>query len=103
MSCCVNDLGSFPHNRVIDTGLDAESAGLHELRFQGANFVKFSKFLNLGTGNDITIPVGTLNEDFVYNFEVIKPDGSKVSVDDCTTFSLQTFINKIACDDVDYL
>lgn len=103
MSCCVNDLGSFPHNRVIDTGLDAVAAGIYELRFTGANFTKFSKFLNLGAGDDIEIPVGILNEDFTYNFEVIQPDLTKMEVDDCTTFGIQVFINRIACYDVEYL
>lgn len=103
MSCCYNDLGSFPHNRIIDTGIDAPSAGIYELRFLGPNFTKFSKFIGFGLGDDIEIPVGTLNEDFTYTLEIVLPSGSLHSVDDCTNFRLSTFINKIACSDAQYL
>lgn len=103
MSCCLNDLGSFPHNEDINTGIAAPASGLYRLRFAGVNYSKFTKYLNFDAGDDIVIPSGTLNEDAVFTLNIIKPDGSAYSENDCENFSITTFINKVACDDVDYL
>lgn len=103
MSCCLNDLGSFPHNKDINTGVEASVSGMHCLSFEGPNFSKFSKYVSCESGEDIVIPQGTLNEDFTYNFTIAKPDGTLYSADDCSNYALKTFINKVACDDIQYL
>lgn len=103
MSCCLNDLGSFPHNRDINTGLAANGAGVYELRFTGPNYSKFSKYIAFSDTEDIIIPAGILNEDFQYTLEIFKPDGTNLLVDECQYFGLRTFINIVSCDDIEYL
>lgn len=103
MSCCKNELGQFPHNRDINTGVSAVQSGIHELRFTGPNYVRFSKFLTLAEFDDIVIPQGLLNEDCAYSLEIIQPDSTLLSLTDCTNFALTTFINKVDCSDVGYL
>lgn len=103
MSCCKNDLGSFPHNKDIDTGLEADATGVYELLFTGPNYVKFSKYLQVALGDNIIIPQGTLNEDFQYMLVITKPDGTAWEVDACPNFSLKTYVNTLACADINYL
>lgn len=102
-NCCHNDLGCFPHNKDIDTGLLAEQAGVYNLMFIGPNFSRFSKLIYFAIGAAIIIPKGVLNEDFQYTFQIIQPDGVAVLVDTCPNFSFKTFINITDCDDIDYL
>lgn len=103
MACCKNVLGLFPHNKAIDTGIAAAQTGTHVLQFTGPNFTRFSKAIWVSSGNNIVIPQGVLNEDCVYEFEIIQPDAVLMEQAGCETFSLQTFINKMDCDDLDYL
>lgn len=103
MSCCRNDLGSFPHNRDINTGILVPAAGKYELRFHAPNWAVFSVFQVLASGEEVVIPQGLLNEDFQYDMEIVKTDGTMIEQDDCSTFSFRTFINKVSCDDIDYL
>lgn len=103
MACCKNDLGSFPHNKDIDTGLVADDTGVYELLFTGPNYVKFSKYLQVTAGNNIIIPQGVLNEDFLYSLVITKPDGQLLLVNECSNHVLKTFINTLACADIDYL
>lgn len=103
--CCQNDLGCFPHNKEIDTGLTAPEAGIYKFFFSGPNFTKFEKILYFGAGQAIKIAAGVLNEDFQYRLQIEKPDGTFWSQDDCEFFAIKTFINTISCDDeyFDYL
>lgn len=103
MACCKNDLGSFPHNKDINTGLQAAQSGMHELMFTGPNFTRFSKYLNVSIGEDIVIPQGILNEDCVYAMVITQPDGTTIEQDACENFAFRTFINKVVCDDIEYL
>lgn len=103
MTCCKNDLGSFPHNKEINTEIVAAQSGMHELMFTGPLGVKFTRYLNFGSGDPIVFPANTLNEDFQYLLVITQPDGTIMESDDCPNFSLKTFINKIACDDIQYL
>lgn len=102
MSCCKNDLGEFPHNQEILTGIDAAQTGLHKLTFTGPNYTKFSKYLRFTAAEEIAIPVGLLNEDFQYTLVITQPDNTNIEVDECENFSLRTFINKIECDELQY-
>lgn len=101
MSCCKNDLGSFAHNKAIETGITATQSGIHELMFTGPNGVRFTKYLNVEEGEDITIPAGLLNEDFQYGLVISQPDGTSLEVDDCPNFALKTYVNTVTCDDID--
>lgn len=103
MACCKNDLGSFPHNRVINTTVLALAAGIHEIRLTGPNFAVQSIWQDLTIGEEIIIPKGVLNEDFQYSMQVVQPDLSLLEVLDCSNFSFKAFINKIACADESYL
>ncbi len=103
MSCCKNDLGSFPHNQDIDTGLVSDSAGVWRLHFTGPNFSKMMKPLSFSNGEAIVIPQGILNEDCLYSLILENPSGVNFTQDDCENFVLTTYINKIACEDVEYL
>jgi len=103
MACCKNDLGAFPHNRVINTTVLALADGIHEIRLTGPNFATQSIWLDMAIGDEVTIPQGVLNEDFNYSMTVIQPDGTLLEVNDCSNFAFKTFINKIACSDESYL
>lgn len=104
MACCKNKIGEFPHNRDIETGIVSTVTGLHELRFKASNFTRQSVWVNISVaGDEFVIPQGTLNENFTYSFEIVKPDGSLLSETDCTTFELTTYINTITCEDEQYL
>lgn len=96
MSCCTNDLGLKPHNKDINTGLMAEQAGEYSfvLNFNGAKVVKK---VTLGIGDDLIIP-RPFNEDFIYSFQIIQPDGVAVIVDDCPDFIFKTYISIEECD-----
>ena len=100
MACCKNNLGEFPHNRDIDTGVVALQTGTHELRLKAANFTTQSLWLNVTLGGNIIIPQGNLNENFTYSFTIIQPDGTILEVTDCSNFSLTTFISTASCDDL---
>jgi len=76
MECCKKDLGKFPHNQNIDTGLIAAKTGTHEFQFSAANFTEFSYKKYFTIGDKIIIPKKVLNEDFIYNFQIKQPDGT---------------------------
>jgi hypothetical protein len=104
MDCCKNDLGEFPHTEDVDTGINVDPTGVYKLRFTGPNFTRFEKNYHYTSGHKIVIPKGVLNEDFTYSLEIIKPDGSTLSQNDCSNFVLRTFINIKECDDdIDYI
>lgn len=103
MSCCLNKLGSFPHNKDINTGIEAPASGMYELMFTGPNFTRFTKYLTFAASDDIVIPEGILNEDMTYSLVITKPDGDLLEVDACSNFSLTTYVNKVVCDELEYL
>lgn len=97
MDCCKTNLGKFPHNQNIDTGLVATQAGTHEFQFSAANFTELSYKKYFGIGDKIIIPKKVLNEDFVYSFVIKQPDGVtfKQDVDGvpCENFILRTYVS----------
>lgn len=93
MDCCINDLGRFPHNEIINTGIVATQIGDHFLYMNSATGGTFTLVKNVAIGEEITIAIGQLNESMTYNFKVGQPDGTLISVDDCENFKLQTIIN----------
>jgi hypothetical protein len=103
MICCKNDLGTFPHNRDINTGIETTQAGIHEIRLKGPNFATQSLFQNLDSGDEIVIPKGVLNEYFQYSMVIIQPDLTMIELTECSNFTFKTFINRISCEDESYL
>lgn len=104
IDCCKKDLGKFPHNQNIDTGLEAVQTGTHEFQFSAMNFTEFSYKKYFTIGDKITIPKNVLNEDFIYNFQIKQPDGeyflAEIDGLGCPNLMLRTYIstNKI-CND----
>lgn len=93
MDCCINDLGRFPHNEIINTGIIAAQVGDHFLYMNAPTGGTFTLVKNLAIGEALTIAIGQLNESMIYNFKVAQPDGALISVADCENFRLQTIIN----------
>lgn len=103
MDCCKNELGLFAHNKEINTGIEADQTGMFELLFTSPGFSRFSKYYHFETGQNIVIPAGVLNEDFTYKMVISKPDGEALLVEECPNFIIKTFVNIVACDDIQYL
>lgn len=111
MSCCYTQLGTFPHNEPINTGIVAEKSGkyVYRLNFLGAIIYKEQ---TVEAGDDLIVPV-PFNENYSYELKVIDPDRENVvnpSNDDCDTWMFTTFIaikencnGTNECDDVDNL
>lgn len=104
MSCCVNDVGSFPHNQDINTGIPVTVSGKYvvEMEFAGAKSIKE---LNIIAPSVITIPK-PFNEDYTYKFKVRGPSGY-VSMDGCEEFTLKTYVAILetvcdVCDEFEY-
>lgn len=95
MECCKNNLGSFPHNAAILTGVDTDEAGVHKLEFTGINGTKHIVTIDVqdpAGDPEIYIPKGILNEDMFYLFTIEKPSGDKIITDDCENYSLTIYI-----------
>lgn len=90
MACCKNDLGAFPHNEDIDTGVITDQSGVHIVHLQFGGAIH-RKTISLVSGQTVKIN-RPFNENFIYTFTIQKPDGTLLSVDACTTFVLQTYI-----------
>jgi hypothetical protein len=100
MECCKNDIGKFPHNEAINTGIVVPVYGTYEIELSAMNFTTFKLKQKYGAGDTIIIPQGTLCEDFLYNFTVKKPDGTFLQVNSCENFILKTYIStNNLCDD----
>lgn len=100
MDCCNNFLGNYPHNADIDSGIVVPSSGTFKFKFKylGAIIEKlitviFDEYID----QNFIIP-NDLNANFLYEFTIEKPDGSLLSVNSCTDFSLKTYINITDCD-----
>ncbi len=91
MDCCVNNLGSFPHNADINTGLFATQNGVYKIHLQYVGGI-ITKRITLSV-NDPVIIERPFNESYLYKFTIEKPDRTLLSVDDCTNFSLKTYVD----------
>lgn len=91
MGCCKNILSDQPHNEDLDMRIAAPSAGTYKaiLNYIGAKIVKE---IDLDLGADIIVP-RPFNENYLYTMQIIQPDGTALSVDDCALFQFQTYIN----------
>lgn len=97
MDCCKNELGIFPHNKDIKTGLlTTDGVGNYLLTFTGINGTKFGLTITITdpiTEPTLIIPKGTLNEDFYYCFTVYGPtDTFLTDANGCGTFCLRMYI-----------
>jgi hypothetical protein len=90
MSCCIKDLGSFPHNRELNTGIVATITGQYQaiLFFAG---VRITRLFNGVIGSALKIPM-PFNETYLYKLQIIKPDGTNLSVDNCDNFAFRIYI-----------
>lgn len=90
MACCLNDLGSKPHNEAVNIGIEAEQVGEYKylLDFNGA---KITKTQTVEIGDDLIVPK-YFNEDYGYNFVIIQPDGTKLEYNECENFYFQTYL-----------
>ena len=97
MVCCNNDLGSFPHNKTINTGINATQGGVYVaiLIFGG---MRLRREFSVDLGSLIKIPV-PFNEDYLYSLQIEKPDGTLHSLNSCTNFSFKTYIALKDCGD----
>lgn len=93
MICCSNNLGRFPHNKQIDTGIVVSDSGDYILRMEAANGNTFELVKTIDSPGNIKIEIGELNENMEYKFTVEKPDESFVSINNCENFKLKTIIN----------
>jgi hypothetical protein len=106
-NCCVNNLGRFPHNKQIDTGLVMIESGDYVVLMTAANGNEFELNFTLEGNENIKFDVGVLNENMQYDFQIRKPDDEIYEYNDCPTFRLKTFINTQKdgcanpCDDTD--
>ncbi len=98
-NCCKNDLGIFPHNNEINTGVKATQNGYHKLELIGPNFAGFTLEYYYFANADIIIPQGTLNENFVYQLKIKQPDSTYLETDECPNYIFKTFVSTIECDD----
>lgn len=89
--CCIIDLGSFPHNEDLETGLSASQFGDHKVQlfFSGA---RLTQVIPLTYYQEIIIP-RPFNEDYLYKMQIIQPDGTLYTQDDCDTFSFKIYLN----------
>jgi hypothetical protein len=105
--CCSNNLGRFPHNQIIDTGIVTTITGTHIVRLAAANGNTFELRKEIEEPETIKFEIGELNESMEYTFTIEKPDGTFISVSNCETFKLKTIINTQidgctnSCDDAD--
>lgn len=104
--CCSNNLGKFPHNKPVDTGILLDP-GTYTILIEGANDDIFELEKEIEAGEKLIFDIGELNENMIYKFQIRKEDDSLYTLNNCTIFKLKTFINtKIDgctdnCDDAD--
>lgn len=93
MDCCINDLGKFPHNEPINLGITAPQDGEFIFYMISPTGGRFNLKYNFLTGEDLIIPIETLNESMAYKFKIEQPDGVLMTKDTCENFQLTTIIN----------
>lgn len=91
IDCCLNDLGSLPHNEGVNIGIPAAQGGVHIaiLFFSG---VRIKRSFSVSLGSDIIIPK-PFNEDYTYKLQVEQPDGTLLKSNDCENFAFKTYIS----------
>jgi len=100
MNCCIKDLGAYPHNKDLNTGIDATQTGQHKaiLFFAGVRIER--KFSGIN-GQKLVIPM-PFNESYIYKLQILQPDGVTVKVDDCEDFKFKIYLNiDLTCPDDD--
>lgn len=93
MGCCVNNLGRYSHNEIVDTYVMVPIDGLYKAYMTAANGNTFVLNKELDAGQTLKFDIGELNESMLYDFTIQKPDGTNIVVNACETFRLQTIIN----------
>lgn len=97
MNCCTHELGIFPHNEEINTGIATSiGVGNYLLMFTGINGTKFGLTIIITdpiTEPTLIIPKGTLNEDMRYCFTILGPSDAYITdANGCGNFCLKTYI-----------
>lgn len=98
MSCCINNLGAFPHNKNINTGINAAFTGQYKaiLFFAGS---RITKLFNGVIGQPLTIPK-PFNENYQYKMQIEQPDGELLYYNGCYDFGFKTYIAiDLECED----
>lgn len=97
MSCCVNNLGTFPHNQDINTGIPISVSGNYVVEMEYLGTVLYKR-LSIIAPSVVTIPK-PFNENYTYKFKVRGPNGY-VSMSGCEEYTLKTFVetSEKACD-----
>lgn len=93
MNCCSNNLGMFPHNKEIDTGILCVIAGTYVINVDSADGNKFAIEQEKEIADKIKFAIGDLNENMEHVFTVTDPNGELIKINDCEFFKLQTYIN----------
>lgn len=89
MNCCKHDFGLYPHNEaIVLKGLVADIDGIFTVIAQMPSGSVKRIQINAITGNELIIPQGELNEDFVTRFIVLNPNKDNLTIDSCENFSL---------------
>jgi hypothetical protein len=97
-NCCKIDLGSYPHNEDINTGLEAAQAGVHHVKLSYLGSI-IPMDLTLSIGQEIVIPNNRLNENYVYDMTIEQPDGTFYMSAECPNFKFKTYVSlNNACD-----
>jgi hypothetical protein len=91
MSCCINNLGAFPHNKDLNTGINSAFTGQYKaiLFFAG---VRITRLFNGVIGSPLIIPK-PFNEMYQYKMQIEQPDGSILVHNGCSDFVFKTYIS----------
>ena len=91
MNCCKVNLGEFPHNEDINTGIKAPADGTYKLILSFGPDVKQKKETELSANDDIIIKPPFL-ESALYKLQIVDPNGDFVTFEDCPNFTFKTYI-----------
>ena len=101
MNCCLNDLGLKPHNEDVDTSVVASQTGVYQALIEFNGTIQRISFEGAASAK-LIIP-RPFNENFIYKFTMIAPDGSQVTKDACPNFQFKTYVNiNTSCNGMDY-
>ena len=101
MNCCVTDLGLKPHNEDVDTSLLAMQTGIYQALFAFNGTIQRVSFEGT-SGAKLIIP-RPFNENYIYKFTMLAPDGTDVTKDGCANFQFKTYVNiNTSCNGTDY-
>jgi hypothetical protein len=103
MDCCKNELGNFPHNADIHTGVFVIGGGdyIFDAGKINGTIIRFAVTITPSeVPIELIIPKGILNEDFYYCFTITDPLGQPIEENYCGNFCLKTYIEtNITCGD----